>query len=106
MTADPNLAALRSAAGRKGAATLLLTLDADGRRAQTKAARAEMQRRLEVEVDPDGVLDPVERTRKAGELRKLRLAEMTLRSIQSRRRRRLEQEAAELDALVEAELAS
>ena len=54
----------------------------------TSAARKAFLDGFEREVDPDGVLDPVERARRAGHLRKAHFARLALKSAQARRRRR------------------
>lgn len=56
------------------------------RSARTAAARAGMWRRFLNEVDPDGVLDPADRERRALAARKAFYARLTLLSIQARRR--------------------
>ncbi len=55
---------------------------------QTEAARAGQQRRFERLVDPDGVLDPVERARRAEYARKLHMQRMALKSVQARKARK------------------
>lgn len=52
--------------------------------ARTDAARAAAWQRFLDEVDPDGVLDPDERVRRALSARKAHLARATLASIQAR----------------------
>ena len=55
--------------------------------AHTAAARAAFLDRFEREVDPDGVLAPDERARRAEHARKAYFQRLALRSAQSRRRR-------------------
>jgi hypothetical protein len=54
----------------------------------TEAARRTFNERFEREVDPDGVLSPSERHRRAGAARKAYFTNLALRSAQARRRRR------------------
>ncbi|ORT46551.1 hypothetical protein [Frankia sp. KB5] len=58
------------------------------RAARTQPARAAMLRRFEQQVDPDGVLDPAERARRAEYARKAHMQLLALRSAQVRRERR------------------
>ncbi|HVM55302.1 MAG TPA: hypothetical protein VM262_19105 [Acidimicrobiales bacterium] len=58
------------------------------RTARTKAARDAAFARFEREVDPDGVLDPAERTRRAEHARQAHMLRMTARSLEARARRR------------------
>jgi len=58
----------------------------DDRVAATAPARAGFDARFEREVDPDGVLDPVERARRVASKRRAYFARLALRSAQSRRR--------------------
>jgi len=53
----------------------------------TKAARAGFESRFEREVDPDGVLDPAERARRAAMARKAHHSRMAFLSAQSRRKK-------------------
>jgi len=52
----------------------------------TAAARAAFLDRFELQVDPDGVLDPAERSRRAGHARKAYFASLALKSAQARRK--------------------
>ena len=79
---DPNEMALR---GRIGAFRLHATHDP---RATTAKARAAFLSRFETEVDPDGVLDPSERCRRALAARSAYFARLALKSARVRRRRR------------------
>ena len=79
---DPNEMALR---GRIGAFRLHATHDP---RATTAKARAAFLSRFETEVDPDGVLDPSERDRRALAARSAYFARLALKSARARRRRR------------------
>jgi hypothetical protein len=58
------------------------------RTAATAPARAGMQARFEKQVDPDGLLDPVERAKRAESARKAYFADLTRRSIAARRRKK------------------
>jgi hypothetical protein len=58
------------------------------RRAATAAARAAFADRFERQVDPDGVLAPEERARRAEHARRAHFARLALRSAQARRARR------------------
>lgn len=105
--ADPEL---RRLIAQKASSTYHATLDEAGRRAQTEAARAELQRRFEAEVDPDGTLSDEERQRRAGHLRRAQLAELSIQGVLARRRkaadRRRVEELAELDELAGLELSA
>ena len=70
--------------GRIGAHSLHARYDP---RKTTAAARAAFLDRFEREADPDGVLDPSERARRARHLRAAYFARLALRSAQVRRRR-------------------
>jgi hypothetical protein len=73
----------RSLAGRIGA----LALHASGG-TTTQAARAAFLSRFEREVDPNGLLDPDERARRADFAKRRYFAQLALASAKSRRRRR------------------
>lgn len=55
------------------------------RSAATAPARLAAERRFELEVDPDGVLPPAERARRAEHARKAHFARMALASARARR---------------------
>jgi hypothetical protein len=55
--------------------------------ARTAPARAAFLDRFEREVDPDGVLEPAERTRRAEHARKAYFSQLALKSARARRRR-------------------
>jgi hypothetical protein len=57
----------------------------EDRTAATAAARKAFADRFELEVDPDGVLDPVERATRATSAKKAYYARLALRSAQVRR---------------------
>lgn len=61
------------------------------RTAATAPARAGLQARFERQVDPEGVLDPIERAKRAESARKAYFADLTRKSIAARR---LKKEAA------------
>ncbi|MGH8975576.1 MAG: hypothetical protein ACRD0C_20510 [Acidimicrobiia bacterium] len=52
----------------------------------TRSARAAFASRFEREVDPEGVLDPAERARRAEAARKAHFTRLALRSSRARRR--------------------
>jgi hypothetical protein len=54
---------------------------------RTAPARAAFLDRFERQVDPDGILTPVDRARRAEHARKAHFARMALKSAQARRRR-------------------
>ena len=54
--------------------------------ARTAPARAALAGRFERDVDPDGVLDPVERARRADHARRAHYLRLQLRSVESRRK--------------------
>ena len=54
--------------------------------ARTAPARRAMLDRFDRQVDPDGVLAPAERARRAGHARKAYFARLALRSAQARRK--------------------
>lgn len=56
------------------------------RAAATAAARKAFNDRFEREVDPDGVLPPAERARRAANARKAHFSRLALASVRSRRR--------------------
>jgi hypothetical protein len=56
------------------------------RTARTAPARAAMMAKFEREVDPDGVLDPTERTRRAESARQAYFTRLALQSARARRR--------------------
>ncbi len=58
------------------------------RRAATAPARRAFQERFEREVDPTGELDPKERAKRAECARKAYYADLALRSVQARQRKR------------------
>lgn len=58
------------------------------RTAATEPARAGLQARFERQVDPNGVLDPAERAKRAESARKAFYADLTRKSIAARRRRK------------------
>ncbi|NTY58680.1 hypothetical protein FEG63_03820 [Mycolicibacterium sphagni] len=60
----------------------------EDRPARTANARKAMLDKFEREVDPDGVLTPVERARRAEHKRKAYFSRLALKSAQARRRRR------------------
>ena len=55
--------------------------------ARTEPARRALLDRFERQVDPDGVLSPEERVRRAGHARKAYFARLALRSAQARRKK-------------------
>jgi hypothetical protein len=75
---------LRSLAGRLGGLALAATHDP---REYTAAARAAFLDRFAREVDPEGVLPPQERARRAQAARKLYFTRLAYKSAQARRRR-------------------
>jgi hypothetical protein len=56
-------------------------------RAATAAARAAAMGRFEKEVDPDGTMEPEERTRRAESARKAYFTRLALQGVQARRQR-------------------
>ena len=60
----------------------------EDRSARTAPARKAALDRFERQVDPDGVLAPTERARRAESLRRAYFARLALKSAQARRRRR------------------
>jgi hypothetical protein len=54
--------------------------------ARTAPARAALAAKFDREVDPEGVLDPVERARRAAHARRAHYLRMQLRSVESRRK--------------------
>lgn len=54
--------------------------------ARTAPARAALVAKFEREVDPEGVLDPVERARRASHARSAHYLRLQLRSVESRRK--------------------
>jgi hypothetical protein len=62
-------------------------------KARTKPGRDAFLARFEREVDPDGVMDPAERARRAGHLRKAYMQELAIKSAQKRRENRAAKKA-------------
>lgn len=60
----------------------------EDRTAATAPARKALAERFEREADPAGILDPVERARRADSARQVHMCRMALRSAQERARRR------------------
>jgi hypothetical protein len=58
------------------------------RTARTAPARRALLARFEAQVDPDGVLDPVERAKRAESARKAYFARLALASVKARRERK------------------
>lgn len=79
---DSTVMALR---GRIGAHRLHASTDAPS---TTAAARAAFLSSFERSVDPDGLLDPAERARRADHARRAHFAELAYRSAIARQRRR------------------
>ncbi len=77
------MTSLRALVGRIGAHSLHARHDP---RQTTAAARAAFLSGFEREADPDGVLPPTERERRAQHLRKAHFARLALRSAKARRR--------------------
>lgn len=75
----------RSKAGRAAMYTRLATED---RVEMTAAARASQADRFERQVDPDGVLDPVERARRAEYAKKAYFTQLSKRGVAARARKR------------------
>jgi hypothetical protein len=80
------IAAERSLRARFAAHSLHATHDS---RELTAPARAAFLGRFEREADPEGVLDPAERTRRAEHLRKAFFARLALKSAQARRKKKV-----------------
>lgn len=59
----------------------------DDRTARTAAARAAFYRRFENQVDPDGVLDPTERAKRAEHARQAYMLKLAMASVKARRLR-------------------
>ena len=72
----------------------------EDRTARTAAARAKALRRFEEQVDPDGVLDPVERAVRAEHARKAYMLKLAMASAKARR---LRAQAADIEADLAAE---
>jgi hypothetical protein len=75
---------LQTLKGRKGAFVLHATHDP---RETTRAARDAFNARFAELVDPDGVLDPTERARRAQYARKAYYTDLALKSAKARRKR-------------------
>lgn len=88
LPADDVSPAERSLRARLGAHTLHARRDA---RQTTALARAGFLARFEREVDPDGVLDPSERRRRAEHARRAYFTRLSLAAVQARRAKRAEQ---------------
>lgn len=75
----------RSKAGRQAMYTRLATED---RTQMTAAARAAAMDRFEKQVDPDGVLDPVERAKRAEYAKKAWFTQLSRKAVAARARKR------------------
>lgn len=70
----------------------------ENRTERTAPARRAFEAQFEQQADPDGVLHPVERARRAESLRKAYFARLALKSAQARRRRSaVKERLAEMD---------
>jgi hypothetical protein len=78
------MSSIHSLSGRIGAHVLHATHDP---RETTAPARAAFLDRFEKEADPEGTLDPAERARRAGHLRRAYFGRLALKSAQARSRR-------------------
>lgn len=78
----------RSMRARIAAHSRLANASDGDRRAMTAAARRAFADRWERQVDPDGVLTPEERSRRAEHAKSAHFQRMALKSAQMRRRRR------------------
>lgn len=76
----------RTLRARLAAHTLHATHDS---RELTASARAAFLGRFEREADPEGVLEPAERARRAEHLRKAFFARLALKSAQARRKKKV-----------------
>ncbi|MDT5075905.1 MAG: hypothetical protein QOJ80_542 [Mycobacterium sp.] len=63
----------------------------EDRTERTAAARSGFYRRFEAEVDPDGVLDPAERAKRAENARRAHMLKLALASAKARRAKSLKQ---------------
>lgn len=72
------------------------------RTAATRPAREAFEQRFLDDVDPDRVLSPVERNRRAANARRAYFHRLALKSVQARRRARTLPETTEADRVVEA----
>jgi hypothetical protein len=59
----------------------------DDRTARTAAARSGFFKRFETQVDPDGVLDPAERAKRAENARQAHMLKLAMASAKARRQR-------------------
>lgn len=75
----------RSRAGRAG---IYSRLARENRTEMTASARAAAADRFERQVDPDGVLDPVERAKRAEYAKKAYFLDLSRKGVEARRRRR------------------
>lgn len=84
----------------------------EDRSARTAPARRALLDKFEREADPDGVLSPAERQRRAEHLRKAHFQRLALKSAQSRRKAKeardtadvLDEQADEVDAILASEV--
>lgn len=82
---DPELSRTRAKWGRVGA--LESWSRTDDRAARTAPARRAALERFEREVDPDGVLTPFERARRAEAARKAHMQRLAIKSAEARRKK-------------------
>ena len=85
MSADPSPSLDRSLIGRLAAHRRWS--QCPDRTAATEAARRAFNARFEREVDPDGVLEPAERTRRAKNARKAYYADLRRRAAKARQQK-------------------
>lgn len=85
MVADRLTPAEKTLRARLAAHTLHAQVDG---RTHTAPARAAFNARFEKQVDPDGILAPAERARRAESARKAYFAGLALKSARARRKRR------------------
>jgi hypothetical protein len=83
--------------GKAAINTRLSRMDADERKHMADAAREAQRRKIELEIDPDGALEPEELERRVRYAITARMAQLRLK----KRKAQLEREAAEIAALDE-----
>ncbi len=86
----PDSESERSLIGALAAEIRWSRVDKEGRREGTRAAREAWALAFEKEVDPEGLLDPDERAMRARNLRRAHLLRMSLKSVESRRQKKLD----------------
>lgn len=88
MAKEPMPAHLRAAQNSINCYRSWQGLSPQQRSARTQPARQALEEKFEREVDPEGVLDPAERARRAAVAKRMYFRELALKSAKARARRK------------------